>query len=87
MSTAEHTAEPDWYERRNELEMGMIFNTAGWGIVMLDGYVPGDGTLMYVANWDSHNKTWCYQDSTVEPGDLVGEPMAEAALRALGGQP
>lgn len=85
MNTTKHTAEPDWYERRHDLRLGMIFKTTSWGIVMLDDYVPGDGTRMYVANWDARNKSWIYQDSTIEPGDLVGEPMTEAALRALGG--
>ena len=74
--------DPDyWYHHRDELEMGMIFNSS-YGIVKLEGYVPGDGTQMYVANWDSHNKSWCYYDSTIEPGDLTGEPLSEESLKA-----
>lgn len=83
--TTTHTAEPDWYARRHELRLDMIFQSRHGGFVMLTGYVPGDGTRMYVADWDRHNQTWCYQDSTAEPGDLVGEPMTEADLRARKG--
>ena len=74
-----------WYHHRHELKMGMVFLTMDHGIVMLDGYVPGDGTLMYVAN--RHDGTWCYQDSTVEPGDLVGEPLTAEALAAMESKP
>ncbi len=73
---------PSWYERRNELEMGTIFRRADGSIVMLESYVPGDGTLMYVANRISGS--WCHYDSTAEPSDLVGEPMTESDLKALG---
>ncbi|NJL70725.1 MAG: hypothetical protein HC888_03495 [Candidatus Competibacteraceae bacterium] len=47
-----------WYERRNELHIGMIFRTRHQGIVMLDGYVPGDGTRMYCA--DRYEGRWIY---------------------------
>lgn len=67
-----------WYERRSELNPGMIFQTRGQGLVMLDGYVPGDGTRMYCA--DRCGGQWVYQDSTVEPGDLIGDPLTEAAI-------
>ena len=56
----------DWYERRHELEQGMVFRTYN-GVVKLDRTVPGDGSKWYVADW--HNG-WSYYDSTMEPGDL-----------------
>jgi hypothetical protein len=71
-----------WYLHRAELGIGMIFRTRDCGIVMLAGYVPGDGTLMYVA--DRYDGKWCYQDSKAEPSDLVGEPLTEETLAALG---
>lgn len=70
----------DWYQRCDEIRNGMIFKTVGGGIVLIDGRVPGDGTRMYVA--DRYRGDWCYQDSTAEPCDLVGEPMTEADLVA-----
>lgn len=64
-----------WYENRHELEEGMIFQTAN-GLVMLDRSVPGDGTKWYVA--DRCNEVWSYCDSTIEPGDLMGQPLTLA---------
>ena len=69
---------PDWYERRHELKAGMIFNTRD-GVVMLERTVPGDGTRWYVADW---NQGWSHYDSTIEPGELEGEPMTEQAFKA-----
>lgn len=68
----------DWYERRDELEAEMIFDSC-WGFVKLDRSVPGDGTKWYVASWlkgYTQGKTvvadhWSYEDSTIEPGDLT----------------
>ena len=57
----------DWYDRRHELECGMVFRTSE-GVVMLDRTVPGDGTKWYVADW---HDGWSYYDSTIEPGDLT----------------
>ena len=68
----------DWYERRRELREGMVFNTA-YGLVKLDRTVPGDGTKWYVADSYGPGK-WCYEHSTIEPGDLIGEPLADPAL-------
>lgn len=65
-----------WYERRDELQEGMVFMTTEGGIVRLDRCVPGDGTQWYVADWDGD--TWAYYDSTVEPGELKGEPVRDA---------
>lgn len=73
----------DWYERRHELRAGMVFNTND-GVVMLDRTVPGDGTRWYVADWSGDG--WSYYESTVEPGDLKGEPLEAAALRAVSGE-
>lgn len=66
--------EIDWYERRHELEVGMVFQTMN-GLVMLGSRVPGDGTKWSVAEWSGG--AWSYCDSTIEPGDLQGEPMAD----------
>ena len=62
----------DWYDRRDELREGMIFDTA-WGVVKLDRRVPGDGTKWYVA--DQFGDRWSYEDGTIEPGDLKGKPL------------
>lgn len=67
----------DWYERRDELRAGMIFNTST-GAVMLVRRVPGDGTKWYVADWDGG---WAHYDGTIEPGELLGEPMTEKDFR------
>ena len=66
----------DWYTRRNELRAEMVFGTRD-GAVKLDRTVPGDGTRWYVADWDDWNGGWSHMDSTIEPGDLLGEPMTE----------
>lgn len=65
MSETKHT--PDWYERRDELQPGQVFQSFD-GIVKLDRTVPGDGTKWYVATW---NNGWSYEDGTIEPGDLA----------------
>lgn len=64
----------DWYERRRELEPGMIFRTAH-GVVKLERGVPGDGTKWYVLDWNGDG--WSAYDDTVEPGDLIGAPVAD----------
>lgn len=72
-------APENWYERRHELESGMVFDSC-FGVVKLDRQVPGDGTQWYVADWREayHHPQrglvlggWCHQDSTIEPGDLL----------------
>jgi hypothetical protein len=65
----------DWYERRNELCPDQVFRTAD-GVVKLDRRVPGDGTRWYVADWWNG---WSYQDSTIEPGDLIEKLPANFA--------
>lgn len=58
----------DWYERRDELEPGMVFRDFEGDLVMLDRRVPGDGTRWYAATmWGS---SWAYMDHEIEPGDL-----------------
>lgn len=64
----------DWYERRRELEPDMIFRTAH-GVVKLDRGVPGDGTKWYVLDWNGDG--WSAYDDTIEPGDLIGAPVAD----------
>ena len=72
---------PDWYERRHELEPGMVFIDFQGCAVKLDRDVPGDGTRWYVANWLNG---WAYYDAQIEPGDLTGEPIPDelAAIEA-----
>jgi len=72
--------EIDWYERRYELEEGMIFRNVHGELVKLDRSVPGDGTKWYVADWWNG---WSYMDSTIEPGELSGEPLSEEQFKAL----
>lgn len=69
--------EIDWYESRAELKEDMVFRCQDESLVKLDRRVPGDGTKWYVADWAGY---WCFEDSTIEPGDLVeqvGDPAAE----------
>ena len=70
-------ASPDWYERRHDLKLGMVFIDYEGDAVLLDRHVPGDGTKLYVATW--YGGSWAYYDSTIEPGDLRGEPIADNA--------
>ena len=58
----------DWYQNRDDLEDGMVFETNGGDTVKLDRRVPGDGTKWYVADWCG--QSWAYMDTTVEPADL-----------------
>ena len=67
--------EPDWYERSNELESGMVFKDYQGDLVKLDRRVPGDGSQWYVATvWGD---SWAWMDSIIEPGDLTGEPLLD----------
>lgn len=69
----------DWYERRDELEEGQVFRDRQGNLVKLDRRVPGDGTKWYAADWyppcpghkGYERGHWSYEDSTLEPGDLV----------------
>lgn len=69
----------DWYERRDDLCGGMVFRTTEGVIVKLDRTVPGDGTKWYAATWSDYSGNWSYDDYTIEPGDLIGEPTDSAA--------
>lgn len=62
-------AQIDWYERRNDLREGQVFRDFEGDLVKLDRRVPGDGTKWYVAVMCCGS--WSYEDSTIEPGDLV----------------
>ena len=73
MDEAKH--EIDWYARRSELEPGMVFRCVFGGFVKLDQRTEGDGTKWDVADWNDYTKGWSYEGSTVEPGDLQGEPI------------
>lgn len=76
----------DWYSRRHELQEGQVFMTVD-GIVQLDRTVEGDATKWAVLDWNPHRSYFASEGSTVEPGDLMGEPIADtqsaiAAARA-----
>ncbi len=59
----------DWYERRHELEQGMVFRCHDGSVVKLDHRVPGDGTDWRVA--DFYNGRWHYEENRIHPGDLA----------------
>lgn len=61
-----------WYHHRSELECEQVFHSSE-GLVKLDRNVPGDGTKWYVASWSGTG--WSYEDGTIEPGDLHGDPI------------
>lgn len=64
---------PDWYERRHELESGMVFKDYQDDLVKLDRRVEGDGTQWHVAVWNTaypDNPHWSWDDTIIEPGDL-----------------
>lgn len=79
---------PDWYKRRDELEEGQVFKSC-YGLVKLDHRKPGDGTRWVVATWHegfpgtaSYRACaphWSYEEDTIEPGDLKGEPLSDPA--------
>ena len=71
---------PDWYDRRHELEGGMVFRDYDGDLVQLDRRVPGDGTQWYVARW--WGGSWAWSDSIIEPSDLRGHPIADPAGEA-----
>ena len=69
------TNKPCWYTRRDELHSGQIFRLFDGDFVRLDRRVEGDGTKWEVANW--YSGSWAYEGSEIEPGDLIGEPIAD----------
>jgi hypothetical protein len=75
-----------WYTHRHELAPEQVFRLRDGSLVKLDRSVPGDGTKWYVADWSNG---WSYEDSTIEPGDLRGEPIDDnpAALAKEGATP
>jgi hypothetical protein len=68
----------DWYERRDELDPGMVFNSC-YGIVKLDHRKPGDGTDWVVQTWYPGRSDipgyergfWCHDEDSIHPGDLT----------------
>jgi hypothetical protein len=73
------TQDPDyWYLNRHLLEEGQVFRTRDDMIVKLDVRVPGDGTKWYVGESCGDLKDgFEYWDSTIEPGDLRGDPIPD----------
>ncbi len=65
----------DWYERRNELEQGMVFSSC-WGIVKLERMVPGDGTQWF-ASRQSESGKWATKTSQ------LSQPILKHASRTL----
>lgn len=63
-----------WYNHRNDLRQGMVFQLTTGELVKLDRTVPGDGTRWYVDDWDNN---WYTMATTVEPSDLRGLPLPE----------
>jgi hypothetical protein len=60
----------DWYDRRDELEPGMVF-TSCYGLVRLDHRVPGDGTDWIALTSYDEGKSWVADESRIHPGDLI----------------
>lgn len=56
-----------------ELSEDMIFRTTSGTIIRLDRRVPGDSNRWFVAIWEGY---WCFDETIVEPGDLIGRPAA-----------
>lgn len=66
----------NWYDRRDELEVGMVF-TSCWGTVKLQDRTAGDGSLWDALSWNG--RYWANDGTTVEPGDLedlISDPEA-----------
>ncbi len=61
----------DYYELRDTLESDQVFKCCDGTIIKLDRRVAGDGTKWFIANWSAYHRNWSYEDSTIEPGDLV----------------
>ena len=57
-----------WYEYQHRLRSGMVFKCHDGSIVQLEQRVPGDGSKWYVA--DFTGRSFSYENSTIEPGDL-----------------
>lgn len=68
MKTYRRAVDRAYAPRRADLRVDQVFRTWDGQVVRLDRSVPGDATKWYVADWWNG---WAYQDSTVEPGDLV----------------
>ena len=68
------TQQIDWYKRRDELKPGLVFMTVD-GVVQLDRGVEGDATKWTVLDWNTYTQGWSCEDSEIEPGDLIGEPL------------
>jgi ribonuclease I len=80
------TATTDWYERRDELQPGMIFHTQDGSVVKLDRRVPGDGTDWYVLDF-SWSRNWSDEDSRIHPSDLADRVFASPTSPAQGVKP
>lgn len=78
MEETKRLSDDYWYEHRNELRPDMIFKLYDGSTIKLDRRVPGDGTQWYAATLhdaEGYYRGWCYDNYTIEPGDLRGLPM------------
>lgn len=62
------TSSEDWYERRHELEPGMVFLDYQGDMIRLYMPVPGDGTDWFVDTY--YGPHWCCDMVQIHPGDL-----------------
>jgi hypothetical protein len=62
--------EKDWYEHRDELRVGQVFECWDGTVVQLLDRVEGDGTKWVVADWNDYGKYWCHEGGTNEPGEF-----------------
>jgi hypothetical protein len=86
-------SERDWYADRDKLEPEMVFRDYAGDLVKLDHRKPGDGTQWVVATWHKGfpagpgypecKPHWSYEESTIEPGDLRGDPLPDPALSRI----
>ena len=67
------TLKVDWYERRDQLEPGMVFKLEDDTYVRLDRRIPGDGTDWYCDVWIESDTGghWSGEDYRIHPGDLI----------------
>lgn len=68
--------EPSYfYENKEDLQHGMVFEASEDRVVMLDRPIPGDGTDWYVLSVDDDiyrgdSTQWSAYDDTIHPTDL-----------------
>lgn len=74
-----------WYVNQHKLEVDQVFRMYDGTLVKLDHRKPGDGSQWVVATWlEGYTQGtrvvapgWCYDESTIEPGDLRSDPLPD----------